>query len=118
VHLVAPAMLAALGLALAALIGNQPVAGMMALTLATAGVLSVLPVFWTLPTALLGGAGAAAGIALINSVGNLAGFVSPYMVGAIKDATGGTAPAMLTLAGSMLLGAVLAVVATRVTTKA
>jgi D-galactonate transporter len=114
-HLMVPALLAAVGLGLAGLFGDQPVLGMLALTLGTAGVLSVLPVFWTLPTALLGGAGAAAGIALINSVGNLAGFVSPYMVGAIKDATGSTTLAMFVLAGSMVLGAVLAVFATRST---
>lgn len=117
-HLVVPALLAAVGLALAGQFSGQPVLGMMALTLGTAGVLSVLPVFWTLPTALLGGAGAAAGIALINSVGNLAGFVSPFMVGAIKDATGSTTLAMWVLAGSMVLGAVLAVLATRSSGKA
>ena len=116
-HLVMPALMAAVGLALAGQFSGQPVLGMMALTLGTAGVLSVLPVFWTLPTALLGGAGAAAGIALINSVGNLAGFVSPFMVGAIKDATGSTTLAMWVLAGSMVLGAVLAVLATRISRK-
>jgi cyanate permease len=112
-HLLVPALLGAAGLALAGVYGAQPVLGMLALTLGTAGVLSVLPVFWTLPTALLGGAGAAAGIALINSVGNLAGFLSPYMVGAIKDATGNTTLAMFALAGSLVLGGVLAVLATR-----
>jgi D-galactonate transporter len=112
-HLLVPALLGAAGLALAGVYGGQPVFGMMALTLATAGVLSVLPVFWTLPTALLGGAGAAAGIALINSIGNLAGFLSPYMVGAIKDATGSTTLGMYALAGSMCVGAVLSLLATR-----
>ena len=112
-HLVVPALLGAAGLALAGAYGSQPVLGMLALTLGTAGVLSVLPVFWTLPTALLGGAGAAAGIALINSVGNLAGFLSPYMVGAVKDATGNTTLAMFVLAGSMVLGAAVSVMATR-----
>jgi D-galactonate transporter len=112
-HLVVPALLGAAGLALAGAYGSQPALGMLALTLGTAGVLSVLPVFWTLPTALLGGAGAAAGIALINSVGNLAGFASPYMVGAIKDATGSTTLAMFVLAASMVLGAALSVWATR-----
>ncbi len=112
-HLVVPALLGAVGLALAGVYGSQPVFGMLALTLGTAGVLSVLPVFWTLPTALLGGAGAAAGIALINSIGNLAGFLSPYMVGAIKDATGNTTLALYALASSMVLGALLALLATR-----
>ncbi len=112
-HLMIPAVLGAIGLGLAGVLGNDPVLGMVALTLGTAGVLSVLPVFWTLPTALLGGAGAAAGIALINSVGNLAGFLSPYMVGAIKDATGNTTLALYVLAGSMVVGALLARRATR-----
>jgi D-galactonate transporter len=107
-HLVLPALAAAAGLSLAGVLGAQPVWGLLALAIGTAGVLSVLPVFWTLPTALLGGAGAAAGIALINSVGNLAGFLSPYMVGAIKDATGSTTLALYALAASMVVGALLA----------
>ena len=112
-HLIVPALLGALGLALAGAFGNQPVLGMLALTLGTAGVLSVLPVFWTLPTSLLGGAAAAAGIALINSIGNLAGFISPFMVGAIKDATGSTTVALYVLAASMVLGALVSLLATR-----
>ena len=78
-----------------------------------AGILSVLPVFWTLPTAFLTGASAAAGIALVNSIGNLAGFLSPYMVGLIKDATGNTTLALYVLAASMVLGAVLTFFVTR-----
>jgi hypothetical protein len=50
---------------------------MVALTLATIGILTTLPLFWSLPTSFLAGTGAAAGIALINSLGNLAGFLSP-----------------------------------------
>lgn len=50
---------------------------MAALTLGTMGILTTLPLFWSLPTAFLAGTGAAAGIALINSLGNLAGFLSP-----------------------------------------
>ena len=73
-HLVVPALAGAVGLVLAGIFNNQPVLGMLALTLGTAGILSVLPVFWTLPTAFLTGASAAAGIALVNSIGNLAGF--------------------------------------------
>ena len=87
--------------------------GMLALTLGTAGILSVLPVFWTLPTAFLTGASAAAGIALVNSIGNLAGFLSPYMVGLIKESTGSTTLALYMLAASMVLGAVLTFFVTR-----
>ena len=80
---------------------------MASLTLATAGILATLPLFWSLPTALLGGTAAAAGIALINSFGNLAGFVSPYMIGWIKDVTKSTDNGMYMLAGAMLLGGLL-----------
>ena len=59
--------------------------------------------FWSIPTALLGGVAAAAGIALINSVGNLAGFVSPYMVGWIKDSTGSTNIALYVIAGFLVM---------------
>jgi D-galactonate transporter len=112
-HLIVPALVGAIGLVLAGVFGSTPLLGMAALTLGTVGVLSTLPVFWTLPTALLGGSAAAAGIALINSVGNLAGFLSPYMVGAIKDATGQTTLGLYCLAASMVLGAILALLATR-----
>jgi len=64
--------------------------------------------FWSLPTAFLGGTGAAAGIAMINSLGNLAGFLSPYLVGWLKQVTASTASGMYMLAGFLVLGAVLA----------
>jgi len=68
-------------------------------------VLTCAPLFWSLPTAFLGGSAAAAGIAVVNSVGNLAGFVSPYMIGAVKDATHSTVVPMFILSGILLLGA-------------
>jgi nitrate/nitrite transporter NarK len=58
------------------------------LTLATFGICAALPVFWTIPPLFLAGAASAAGIALLNSIGNLAGFVSPSVVGWIKESTG------------------------------
>jgi nitrate/nitrite transporter NarK len=69
-------------------------------------------VFWTMPAALLSGAAAAAGIALINSIGNLGGFAGPYLVGVVKDATGSTDGGLIALAVILAFGAVLA---TRVT---
>jgi len=75
--------------------------------LATVGILTTLPLFWSLPTAFLGGTAAAAGIALINSLGNLAGFVSPFMVGWLKDLTHSTNSGMYMLAASLVLGALL-----------
>lgn len=109
-HAAAAAVAGALGLVVATVYSDNTVVAMVALSVATAGILSTFPIFWSLPTALLGGAAAAAGIALINSVGNLAGFASPYLVGAIKDATGSTANGIYLLAASLVAGAVLVVV--------
>jgi len=78
-----------------------------ALTLGLSCILTTLPLFWSLPTAFLAGTGAAAGIALINSLGNLSGFVSPYAVGLLKDATGSTDAGVYLLACGMVVGALL-----------
>ena len=107
-HIAIPALLGAAGLVLSAVWGQNTVLAMTALTVATMGILTTLPLFWSLPTAFLAGAGAAAGIALINSVGNLAGFVSPFLVGWLKDLTQTTNTGMYMLAASMVLGALLA----------
>ncbi|SEO32574.1 D-galactonate transporter [Duganella sp. CF517] len=112
-HAAIAALAGALGLVVATVYSDNTVIAMAALSVATAGILSTFPIFWSLPTAMLGGAAAAAGIALINSVGNLAGFVSPYLVGAIKDATHSTANGIYLLAASLVAGAVLVVVAVR-----
>ena len=106
-HIAIPALLGAAGLVLSAVWGQNTVLAMTALTLATMGILTTLPLFWSLPTAFLAGAGAAAGIALINSLGNLAGFVSPILVGWLKDLTQSTNTGMYMLAASMVLGALL-----------
>jgi D-galactonate transporter len=106
-HIITCALLGAIGLAGAGGFSGQPVLGMASLTIGTAGVLSVLPLFWTLPTAFLHGASAAAGIAIINSIGNLAGFLSPYMVGAISDATGSPTLGLYAVAAFLVAGALL-----------
>lgn len=108
-HAAVAAVAGALGLVVATVYSDNTVIAMAALSVATAGILSTFPIFWSLPTAMLGGAAAAAGIALINSVGNLAGFASPYLVGAIKDATGTTANGIYLLAASLVAGAALVV---------
>jgi cyanate permease len=61
-----------------------------------------------LPTAFLRGTAAAGGIALVNSVGNLGGFVGPFLVGWIRDATGGFTAGLLTLAAILVIGAAIA----------
>ena len=106
-HIAIPALLGAAGLVLTAVWGQNTLLAMAALTVATMGILTTLPLFWSLPTSFLAGAGAAAGIALINSLGNLAGFVSPYMIGWIKDMTKSTDNGMYMLAGAMLIGGLL-----------
>ncbi|MFF1353402.1 MFS transporter [Streptomyces sp. NPDC058297] len=104
-HLVVPSLMGAVGFSLAASWSGSTVLSLIALSFAAAGVLTCAPLFWSLPTAFLGGAAAAAGLAVINSVGNLAGFVSPYMIGALKDATGSTSIPMYVLALSLVVGA-------------
>jgi len=110
-HVAACALLGAAGLMASNLTGPHIELSMLALTMATIGILSTLPLFWTLPTGYLGGMAAAAGIAIINSIGNLAGFVSPYMIGAINDATNSTEKGMHVLAASLCIGAILVIVA-------
>jgi MFS family permease len=75
--------------------------------LAIPGFCTTVSQFWNLPGAFLGGAAAAAGIAFVNSVGNISGFVAPYMVGWIKDRTGSPSPALLVIAASMTLAGLL-----------
>jgi MFS transporter, ACS family, tartrate transporter len=98
-HAAFPLAVAAAGIAVSTVFEN-PVLKMLALSIAGFGIFGNLPVFWTLPTAFLSGAAAAGGIALINSIGNLAGFAGPYAMGAIKDLTGGYAAGLLCLSAA------------------
>ncbi len=107
-HVAVPGVAGAIGLVLAVAWAHDTPLAMAALTLATAGIITTLPLFWSLPTAFLAGAGAAAGIAMVNAIGNLAGFLSPYAVGWLKQATGSNDSGMYLLAAFMVLGALLA----------
>jgi D-galactonate transporter len=106
-HTVVPAVLGAVGLLLSTRFGQQTGLSLACLTLATAGIISAVSNFWALPTAFLGGTAAAAGIAVVNAFGNLAGFVAPYLVGWVKDATGSTDTAVYVLAGSLVGSSIL-----------
>jgi len=75
-----------------------PVPKMAAVTLAAFGIFSALPTFWTLPTAFLSGTAAAAGIAWINSIGNLGGYIGPTIFGTLKDKMGNDVYAVMFLA--------------------
>jgi nitrate/nitrite transporter NarK len=94
------------GLGFAAVIPN-PVVKMAVLCIAGWGFFSVLPVFWTLPTAFLSGAGAAAGIAAVNSIGNLGGYFGPKIFGQLRDWTGTDFAGLIFLAGCAVVGAII-----------
>ncbi len=103
-HIAIPALAGAIGLVASTLVPQTPLWAIVTLTIATMGILTGLAQFWCLPPAFLGGAAAAAGIALINSVGNLAGFVSPFIVGWIKEVTGSTNNGLFVIAASLIVG--------------
>ena len=106
-HSAIPALVGAAGLVLSVSSHGNPVIAMVGLTIATMGILTTLPIFWGLPTALLGGTAAAAGIAFINSFGNLSGFSAPFLIGVIKDMTHSTDAGLHLLAGLLFVGAML-----------
>jgi D-galactonate transporter len=107
-HTAFPLFVAAAGIAVSTAL-DDPTLKMIALCVAGFGIFACLPIFWTLPTAFLSGAAAACGIAVINSIGNLAGFAGPFAMGWIKDHTGSYAGGLLLLAalGLIAMGIVL-----------
>lgn len=96
-HAIIPLVTIVLGVGAASQIAD-PTWKMACLCVAGFGFFSILPIFWTFPTAFLSGAGAAAGIAAVNSIGNLGGYFGPQVFGILKDKTGGDAASMLFLA--------------------
>lgn len=106
-HVAACALTAASGLVLAAFFTDNLVMLVLSFTLSQVGQRSVMSVFWSIPPMLLGGTAAAAGIALINAVGNLGGFVGPSIMGLLRDATGGYGGGLLVLSGALVLEAIL-----------
>jgi ACS family tartrate transporter-like MFS transporter len=101
VVIAASASSATIGFVIAALSTN-PYTAFAGLVLAFCGIKSTIAPFWAWTTGFLSGTAAAGAIALINSVGNLGGFVGPYFVGRIKDYTGGNKGALLLLGGALL----------------
>jgi len=102
-HVAAASAVAFLGLASSAYLYRSPALSIIAITAGAAGTLSILPIFWTLPAGVLRGAPAAGAIALINALGNLGGFVGPYVIGWIRNATGKFTLGLLTVACCVLL---------------
>jgi ACS family tartrate transporter-like MFS transporter len=105
-HTAIPLAIAAVAFALSTVV--SPVLAIAMLAIGLFFLLGAHPVFWAMPAALLSGTAAAAGIALINSIGNIGGFAGPYLVGVMKDATGSTDGGLITLAVILGLGAFLA----------
>ena len=86
-HLFTCGVVAGIGLALSAAFASSTMFAVLAATVGIVGIMATLSIYWSVPTQLLAGTAAAGGIALINSLGNLSGFVAPFMMGYIKDAT-------------------------------
>ncbi|MFM0717480.1 MFS transporter [Paraburkholderia strydomiana] len=105
-HVVIPCVAAAFGLAWAG-VADTAVAVVMALVVVNVGISAAKAPLWAMPSTFLSGAGAAAGIAMINSIGNLGGFVGPFAIGWLKSVTGGYAAGLYVVAASLAVSAVL-----------
>ena len=111
-HVAGAYLLSAAGLAAGIVIGvGHPVLMMVALIVATTALWAGTPAFWALPSALLTGTAAAGGIALINSVANLGGWIGPWVFGLVKDATGSDNVALLCLALAPIIGSIAVIMA-------
>ncbi|MEW9583895.1 MFS transporter [Paraburkholderia sp. DGU8] len=105
-HLAVPMLIAAAGFATLPALGSVA-ASIICLSIAAAGILASSSQFWSLPTALLGGMSAAAGIAAVNCFANLAGFFSPAIVGWLNDLTGKSTAGLIFISAAVTLGALL-----------
>ncbi|MGA3399717.1 MAG: MFS transporter [Acetobacteraceae bacterium] len=104
-HCAAACFLSFVGLASCVFL-NNPIILMVAIVLAQMGQSAIAPTFWPLPSAMLTGTAAAGGIAMINSVGNLGGFLGPYAMGLARDATGSFGIGLLIIASGMLVAGI------------
>jgi D-galactonate transporter len=109
-HFATAAFLGAAGIVISNLFRANTMIAMIGLTIATIGILATFPIFWPMPTAVLAGTAAAAGIAWINSVGNLAGFFGPSIVGIVTDLTKRGDYGLYVVSAMLVLGAVLILV--------
>jgi MFS transporter, ACS family, tartrate transporter len=107
-HVALPALIGAVGFVLTTLASSSVIGSLAALSIAAFGIWGTLGPFWTLPPAFLRGTAAAGGIAVINSIGNLGGFVGPYFVGYVRETTGSFAWGLIALAASLVLAATIA----------
>lgn len=106
-HMAGCALLTAAGYLVCAVYPGQLTPLMIGMTMILTGIIAWMPIFWTIPPRFLSGMAAAAGIALINSLGQLGGVIAPFMVGRIKDLTGTATPALYLLGAVCLVAAAL-----------
>ncbi|KQR81620.1 MFS transporter [Burkholderia sp. Leaf177] len=102
-HLAIPMLIAATGFATLPMLGGVG-ASLVCVSVAAAGILASSSQFWSLPTALLGGMSAAAGIAAVNCFANLAGFFSPAIVGWLNDLTGKSTAGLIFISVAIVIG--------------
>ena len=105
-HAAGAAFLGGAGLVTATFLSDNLALALVALSFATIGILATMPLFWAMPTAYLSGPAAAGGIALINSLGLIGGFVSPFVIGWFKTATGRVDYGLYFVTALMVLGAI------------
>ena len=115
-HLALPGVVGMIGFLYGGFTGNF-YAAVVGFTLGAIGIYASLPLFWSLPTAILGGSAAAGGIALINSIGNLSGYLGPFLIGKLKDFTQGFAAGLILIAASLGLAAILGYIVGRLAPK-
>jgi ACS family tartrate transporter-like MFS transporter len=106
-HAAVPILLFGVALLVSVFAGNRVGLAILAFSVATMALYSFPSPFWALPTVFLSGPAAAASIALINSIGNLGGFLGPYVIGYLSDLTGGFTAGLLYLVGAGFLGGLL-----------
>jgi len=106
-HYVANVVAGAVGLVLSGVFASNPVLAIIFLSLGTLGVIGSMPLFWPLPSAFLAGTAAAAGIGIVNSVGNLGGYVGPNIPVWARHFSSDSSAALYIIAGILMVGAIL-----------
>ncbi|WP_345816484.1 MFS transporter [Paraburkholderia sp. PREW-6R] len=110
-HIALPMLVGAIGMTLAVRFSHDTTVSLIGLTLTASGILSATPPFWSLPVARLSGRSGAVGVAMVNAVGNLGSFVSPFFIGYTRDITHSTSTGFYSIAVGLCLGALLILMA-------
>jgi ACS family tartrate transporter-like MFS transporter len=106
-HVVIGALVAAVGFVVSGQVENSLVA-LGAITIGAMGLWSIIAIFWQIPAQFLAGAAQASGLAIINSCGSIGGFIGPFLVGWIRGQSGGFSVALIAIAGSLIVAAIIA----------